>query len=220
MNLVCDDALRASVQTRLDRFERHAADDDSKTAAAVALPIIEHGHGADVGGMPAFDAWQRDAALLLTRRSSRLKDHPGQWALPGGRVDPGESTVEAALRELDEEVGMTLDEGAVLGRLDDYVTRSGFCITPVVVWIGSDLTPVPNPAEVDSVHRIPVNEFLRDDAPILDQEGEANPVLRMPVGDTWIAAPTAALLYQFREVCIRGEATRVAHFDQPRFAWR
>lgn len=220
MRLDCDDDLRTTVKARLDNFERHAAADETKTAAAVALPIVEHGHGADVGGMPAFEAWQRDAALLLTRRSSRLKDHPGQWALPGGRVESGESLVEAALRELDEEVGMTLDDSAVLGLLDDYVTRSGFCITPVVVWIGNSLTPAPNPAEVDSVHRIPVSEFLRDDAPILDQEGEANPVLRMPVGNTWIAAPTAALLYQFREVCIRDEPTRVAHFDQPRFAWR
>jgi hypothetical protein len=108
----------------------------------------------------------------------------------------------------------------VLGRLDDFVTRSGFAITPVVVWAGVARRLVPQPGEVASVHRIPIAEFLRADAPWLDHdEGERHAVLRMPVGASWIAAPTAAILYQFREVCLHGRATRVAHFEQPRFAW-
>ena len=109
----------------------------------------------------------------------------------------------------------------MLGRLDDYATRSGYVITPVVVWAGDARTAVPNPAEVASVHRIPVSELLRADAPILNQvRGAAHPVLRMPLGTRWIAAPTAAFLYQFREVCLLDRPTRVAHFDQPHFAWR
>ena len=110
---------------------------------------------------------------------------------------------------------------AILGRLDDVVTRSGFVITPVVVWAGAAQHIRPNPAEVASIHRIPIAEFLRADAPMLAREGHgAHPVLRMPVGEHWIAAPTAAILYQFREVCIEGRPTRVAHFEQPAFAWK
>jgi hypothetical protein len=109
----------------------------------------------------------------------------------------------------------------VLGRLDDFITRSGFVITPVVVWAGAARDLVPDPGEVQSIHRIPIAEFMRADAPLLDAaEGADHPVLRMPVGKLWIAAPTAAMLYQFREVCIAGRQTRVAHFEQPVFAWK
>ena len=219
----CDNTLRELFARRLAEFEFHSPP-YLHPAAAVALPVVEAGFGADLSGMPKHDGWSQAAALLLTRRSSRLKDHPGQWALPGGRVDAGETVTQAALRELHEEVGLELGEAAIIGRLDDYVTRSGFRISGVVVWIGADAEPNPNPDEVDSVHRIPVTEFLREDAPLLNygagEDSVDNPVLRMPVGDNWIAAPTAALLYQFREVCLRGQHTRVAHFDQPRFAWR
>jgi 8-oxo-dGTP pyrophosphatase MutT (NUDIX family) len=137
-------------------------------------------------------------------------------------MDAGETPEEAALRELQEEVGLQLSPGAVLGRLDDFVTRSGFAITPVVVWGGAAPVLVENAAEVASIHRIPLEEFMRADAPLLDViEDSAHPMLRMPVGQQhWIAAPTAAFLYQFREVCIAGRATRVAHFEQPLFARR
>jgi 8-oxo-dGTP pyrophosphatase MutT (NUDIX family) len=219
----CNESLRDEFARRLTDFEFDSPPGEG-TAAAVALPVVESGFGAQLSGMPTHAEWSNDAALLLTRRSSRLKDHPGQWALPGGRVDAGETIEQTALREMHEEVGLALTEDAIIGRLDDYVTRSGFRISGVVVWIGASAEPVLNPDEVDSVHRIPVTEFLRDDAPILnhdsDETSAANPVLRMPVGDNWIAAPTAAFLYQFREVCLLGKSTRVAHFDQPQFAWR
>ena len=194
---------------------------DAGHAAAVALAIADAGHGADLPGLPRQAAWSREAALVLTRRSQALRRHPGQWALPGGRIEPGESAQDAALRELAEEVGLRLTPQAVLGRLDDFVTRSGFAITPVVVWAGVARRLTPDPAEVQSIHRIALAELMRSDAPWLDHdEGEHEPVLRMPVGTSWIAAPTAAILYQFREVCLHGRATRVAHFEQPRFAWR
>jgi hypothetical protein len=94
-------------------------------------------------------------------------------------------------------------------------------ITPVVLWGGPARALVPNPAEVAAVHRVPVAELLRADAPLLDAvPGAEHPVLRLPLGRSWVAAPTAAFLYQFREWVLLGRATRVAHFDQPRFAWR
>jgi 8-oxo-dGTP pyrophosphatase MutT (NUDIX family) len=161
------------------------------------------------------------AALLLTRRSAKLRNHPGQWAFPGGRLDAGESVIDCALREMSEEVGVHINADQVLGRLDDFVTRSGFVISPVVVWAGAAEETDLNEHEVASIHRIPLTEFLRRDAPKLDVVDHSNqPVLRMPVGDDSIAAPTAAMIYQFREVCLLGRSTRVAHFEQPEFAWR
>ena len=209
------------LRERLAQFIVQPIDSHGRRRAAVAVAVTETGHGADIDGMPAFADWRTEPALLLTRRALTLRHHAGQWAMPGGRLDDGESPEQAALREMSEEIGLSLGLDGVLGRLDDYATRSGFVITPVVVWAGAARAMVPNPAEVQSIHRIPIEEFLRADAPLLDASGDpARPVLRMPVGHHWIAAPTAAVLYQFRELCIEGRATRVAHFEQPEFAWK
>ncbi|GAA4338711.1 CoA pyrophosphatase [Variovorax defluvii] len=219
--LQADDALRTRIAGSLRGFERQTLDPPGARRAAVALAIIEEGFGAALPGLRAPTMWSTEAAVLLTRRAMGLRKHPNQWALPGGSIDGDESPEQAALREMHEEVGLRLDAHAVLGRLDDFVTRSGFAITPVVVWAGSARSLVPSEAEVASIHRIPVSEFMRDDAPLLDPiEDSVHPVLRMPVGDGWIAAPTAAFLYQFRELCIAGRATRVAHYEQPLFARR
>jgi 8-oxo-dGTP pyrophosphatase MutT (NUDIX family) len=216
-----DASLRERVRRNLQAFDLHTVPANGQRAA-VALVLAEEGWGAALDGLPRPDQWSRAAALLLTRRARHLRHHPGQWALPGGRVEPGESAADAALRELHEEVGLQLAPDAVLGQLDDFATRSGFAITPVVVWAGAAAAAlVPNPAEVASIHRVPVQEFMRSDAPMLEPIHDSpHPVLRMPVGQGWIAAPTAALLYQFREVCIAGRSTRVAHYEQPLFARR
>ncbi|MEP7099435.1 MAG: CoA pyrophosphatase [Burkholderiales bacterium] len=216
---------RASVEARLRAFERHArrnaGDGAGLRHAAVAVAITDEGFGADLPDLPTPSTWSERAALILTRRAETLRDHAGQWALPGGRIEPGETPEQAALRELHEEVAIELDPGTVLGRLDDFVTRSGYVITPVVVWAGAARAMRPNPAEVQSIHRIPIDEFMRADAPILEPTTDpARPVLKMPVARHWIAAPTAAVIYQFREVCVAGRITRVAHFDQPAFAWK
>ena len=131
-------------------------------------------------------------------------------------------TIEIAEQEIElmTEYRTTLIAEAVCGRLDDMPTRSGYVITPVVVWAGVARDLRPHVAEVARVHRLPLTELLRPDAPLLDvAAGQAHPTLRMPVGSIWIAAPTAAMLYQFREVCLLERATRVAHFEHPRFAW-
>jgi len=211
----------AQLRERLARFEVQAIDPAERRRAAVAVAVTEAGFGADFDGMPHHAHWSDATALLLTRRAAGLSSHAGQWAMPGGRIDDGETPEQAALRELVEEVGLALAADAVFGRLDDYATRSGYVITPVVVWAGPARELTPNAAEVASIHRIPASELMRADAPLLNQvEGAEHPVLRMPVGERWIAAPTAAFIYQFREWCLLQRPTRVAHFDQPVFAWK
>jgi 8-oxo-dGTP pyrophosphatase MutT (NUDIX family) len=220
-NLICDEKLLQRIRTNMKGFSRRTHQGKDLKRAAVAITIIDAAQGSGLFGTRSGDSHSREAAIILTRRSLRLKNHAGQWALPGGSLDAGESPEDTALRELDEEVGLKLDQERVIGRLDDFTTRSGFTITPVVVWGGPGLKLEPNPAEVASIHRIPVVEFMRKDAPHLEEmPGSRHPVLRMPVGNSWIAAPTAALLYQFREVAILGRGTRVAHYEQPFFAWR
>ncbi|OJX03768.1 MAG: coenzyme A pyrophosphatase [Burkholderiales bacterium 70-64] len=217
-----DRRLKDIIEANLHGFAPSEPDGaQPRMAAAVALAVADEGFGAALEGLPQHEHWSRRAAVILTRRSVRLRTHAGQWALPGGRIDAGESPEQAALRELAEEVDLRLEAGTILGRLDDFVTRSGFVITPVVVWAGSARRLAPNPGEVHSVHRVPLAEFLRADSPVLlPVEGSPHPLLRMPVGNDWIAAPTAAILYQFCEVCLAGRHTRVAHFEQPVFAWK
>lgn len=219
--LTRDSRLLALIRSRLQAFEAVGQEAVAGShRAAVAVVVADAGFGPDLPGLPQNETWCADAALLLTCRAAGLRKHAGQWALPGGRIDAGESAEQAALRELHEELGLLLDAASVLGRLDDYATRSGFVITPVVMWAGGTRELLPNADEVHSVHRIPAAELLRDDAPILDRIAQSpHPVLRMPVGNAWIAAPTAAVLYQFRELCLLGRPTRVAHFEQPAFAW-
>lgn len=219
--ITCQASLRESTRQRLQDFDVRTAEDGQLRRAAVAVVLTDVGPGAAVPGITDQPEWSDEAALLLTRRAQHLRNHPGQWAFPGGRLDPGETVIDAALRELHEEVSVELDTSRVLGVLDDFVTRSGFAMTPVVVWGGTQLQAVANPDEVASIHRIPLREFLRADAPLLDAVATSeHPVLRMPIGEDYIAAPTAALIYQFMEVCIGGRATRVAHYEQPEFAWR
>jgi len=221
-HLRCNNELRQSITANLHRFSFRSGEvREGKRAAAVAITIVHVAQKPNVYEIPFEAGWENHAAVLLTRRSVKLKKHAGQWALPGGRMDAGETPEETALRELAEEVGLKLGMECVIGRLDDYATRSGFTIKPVVVWGGRVTNLHANPGEVQSIHRIPLAELMREDAPILQNIPESkHPVLLMPVGESWIAAPTAAMLYQFREVCILGKQTRVAHFEQPYFAWK
>ena len=220
-NTHCDAALKRHIQANLENFPVRTHSREGVRRAAVALAIVDVAHGSRDYGLPSYTTRCPDAALVLTRRSANLTNHSGQWALPGGRRDRGERAADTALRELSEEVGLDLAPDRVLGTLDDFTTRSGFVITPVVVWGGDRVDLTPNPSEVASIHRIPITEFLRADAPLLQEStGSSAPLLLMPVGDTCIAAPTAALLYQFREVALLGRDTRVAHYEQPAFAWK
>lgn len=191
----------------MEGFVRETAPLDGRRHAAVALAITETAQGE-----PSF---------VLTRRASRLRDHAGQWALPGGRIDAGETTPEAALRELDEEVGLRLPASSVLGLLDDYPTRSGFVITPVVVWGGAQAVLRPNPDEVALAEHVPLAELDRPGVPHLRAIPESDrPLIAIPLLGSLIHAPTAAILFQLREVAMHGRSTRVAGFEQPVFAWK
>ncbi|HET6500785.1 MAG TPA: CoA pyrophosphatase [Amycolatopsis sp.] len=196
--------VRAVLADRLRRFVRTTVEPDGRRPAAVAIALV--GTGDELG-------------IWLTRRAARMRAHAGQFALPGGRLDDGEDAVAAALRELREELGVTVPHQDVLGVLDDYPTRSGYVITPVVVWAGAERPLVPNPAEVAVVHRIPLREV--DVPPRFVRIPESDrPVIQLPLLDTLLHAPTAAVLYQFREVVLHDRHTRVAGLEQPVFAWR
>jgi 8-oxo-dGTP pyrophosphatase MutT (NUDIX family) len=161
------------------------------------------------------------AAFLLCRRPSTMRRHAGQWALPGGRLDAGETPLDAALRELEEELGVSLNAESVVGWLDDYVTRSGFVITPIVLWCGADPTLKPDPDEVLSVYRVGLQALLNGEPRFVPIPESTRPVLQLPLGNDLIHAPTGAILYQFREVALRGQSgTRIDHLEEPVFAWR
>lgn len=202
-----DPGLRDRAALHLDHFTRRAMAADGRRPAAVAIVLVPDEEGR--------------ACFLLTRRAPTLRAHARQWALPGGRVEAGETTVAAALRELAEELGATLGEDAVLGMLDDYGTRSGFVITPVVLWGAGLADLAPDPAEVAAVYRVPLADLDRPDTPRLVAIPESDrPVVQLPILGTLVHAPTAAVLYQLREVVLHGRETRVDHLGEPVWAWR
>lgn len=214
---VYSDALRTVIAERLARFEHLPRSDHAGLKpAAVAIAIV---------ALEPSDPFGKtgEAAFFLTRRASKLRAHGGQYALPGGRVDAGETGAEAALRELSEEIGVHLSPEHILGALDDYPTRSGYVISPIVAWVPHGTKAKVNAAEVAHLYRIPLAVLQRKDSPERFTIPESDrPLIRlpMPMVNTSINAPTATVLYQFREVALEGRATRVHHFDQPVFAWR
>ncbi|NND83342.1 MAG: CoA pyrophosphatase [Gammaproteobacteria bacterium] len=202
--------LRTHIEQNLAATTRLPIKDKALGRAAVVIAVVE----------PTSDA--EPPYFLLTRRASQLRQHAGQFALPGGKVDAGESPEQAALRELQEELGIAVDEQNILGVLDDYPTRSGFCITPVIVWVDDPVTITPNPDEVAKVFHIPLDELANKDLLNLDQgEDPKRPVFSINLATIGheVYAPTAAIIYQFYEAAIQGNDSRVAFYDEPRFAW-
>ena len=238
-----DESLRARLNTNLHDHERQVQPLDGRRHAAVAIVVLNSDaerhdgdpvHGIDMSGVPGdprgADGRPLDgrmvgvsggAAFLLCRRPSKMRRHAGQWALPGGRIDGGETPLDAALRELEEELGLRLKAQSVVGWLDDYATRSGFVITPLVLWCDADPPLEPDPDEVFAVYRVGLQALLDGKPRFIPIPESERPVVQVPLGNDLIHAPTGAILYQFREVALRGRiGERIDHLEEPVFAWR
>jgi 8-oxo-dGTP pyrophosphatase MutT (NUDIX family) len=238
-----DERLRTRLETNLQEHDRRREPLGGRRHAAVAIVLLnsdaERDDGdplttIDVSEVPgnADDGAGRrldgrmvgvagGAAFLLCRRPSKMRRHAGQWALPGGRLDPGEQPLDAALRELEEELGLRLRAESVLGWLDDYVTRSGFVVSPVVLWCTADPVLEPNADEVRAVYRVGLHALENAEVRLVAIPESDRPVLQIPLGNDLVHAPTGAMLLQFREVAFRGRVgQRVDHLEEPVFAWR
>lgn len=235
-----DDELRERVERNLAAHERRAHELEGFRHAAVAIVLVDSEPNDHEDPFPVADDQMKNvpgdvdgldgrmrnvaggAAFLLCRRAARMNRHAGQWALPGGRLDAGETVVDAALRELDEELGLRLGAEHILGFLDDYPTRSGFVMTPVVLWAGRHDVITPDPNEVAQAYRIGLHELCRRDSPRYVRIPESDrPVIQLPLSGDLIHAPTGAVLAQLRWVGVEGRVNeRVDHFEQPVFAWK
>jgi 8-oxo-dGTP pyrophosphatase MutT (NUDIX family) len=195
--------MRQRLREAVAVFPRVAATlADGQRHAAVAITVL------DVSSEPR---------VLVLKRAAR-GTNAGQWALPGGRLEPGETAEAAALREAHEEVG--LRDAEVAGVLDDFVTDSGFVITPVVVLAPEPAALRRNPDEVQSLHPVPLARLLDDDVLHWATGEGGERLLQLWLRhDMHVHAPTGAILWQFRELVL-GRETRVAGFAQPEWTRR
>lgn len=197
--------LRARIEANLAGFERRALDPSGLRRAAVAILL------SPLDGRTCY---------VLTRRALTLRRGAGNYALPGGNFEAGEDAVAAALRETAEELGVQTQLDQVLGLLDDFSTLGGHVVTPVVLWSRAPLTLAPDPAEVHEAWRLPISELDHPDSPRSEVNPDGAPILKMYARGQWINPPTAAILYQFREVALHGRPTRVADIGQPSWTAR
>lgn len=197
------DALRARIEGHFSSFRRREIAPEGRRQAAVAIVL-----SPDQAG-PSF---------LLTRRALHLRRNAGNYALPGGGMDPGEDAIAAALRETREEVGVDLPRESALGLLDDFLTLGNHVVTPVVLWTAAPVTLSPDPAEVHAAWFVPLSDLDHPRAPRrVRHPGGGPPILRMYARGGWVNPPTAAFLWQFREVCLHGRECRTDMIGQP--AW-
>lgn len=168
---------------RLNPSLRHLIVREGLRDAAVLVPVVDHGP---------------EATVILTQRNANLRSHSGQVAFPGGRIDAGDASAEAAaLRETMEEIGLPGERVEVIGRLPDYVTGSGYRIAPVLSVVKPGFHLHLNPAEVDAAFEVPLS-FLMDPANHHRQSRTLNEVQRyfyeMPFGERYIWGVTAGII--------------------------
>jgi 8-oxo-dGTP pyrophosphatase MutT (NUDIX family) len=164
----------------------------TRVPAAVLLGLVPRSEGPTV---------------LLTQRTAHLKDHAGQISLPGGRLEPGEDPVAAALREADEEIGLSADRVEVLGELRPYLTGTGFRIHPVVGWVDPPERFTTDPFEVEELFELPLG-FVMDPANHRQDSYERNGRRRrfyvLPYAGRYIWGATAGILVNFARVLRQG----------------
>jgi len=152
--------------------------------AGVLIPLLETQNGVQV---------------ILTKRSSVLKHHPGQIAFPGGKVEATDSgPVQAALREADEEIGLRRENAEALGALPTHETVTGFCVTPVLARVRSAFQPMPQPEEVAEVFQVPldhVGNLDRFQVQSRRWQGVERYYYTVPYGPYYIWGATARILY-------------------------
>ncbi len=172
-----------------DDWRGWIAEDQPLREAAVLIPLV---------------ARNNDLNVLLTERSHKLRNHGGQIAFPGGRIDPDDGgPVAAALRETEEEVGVPPERIEVLGKLDGYITGTGFHVTPVVGFMHPPFEVKPQPEEVADVFEVPLS-FLLEPANCArharEYRGELRHYWAFPYGERYIWGATAAMLRGFVEI--------------------
>ena len=172
-----------------DLEKQHEASRQSLKPAAVLLLIVDH---------------PGDPTVLLTQRTTHLSAHAGQIAFPGGSTDEGDMTPErTALREAEEEVGIPPERIALLGRLPEYRTVTGFAVTPVVGWAEPPLAYRPDPHEVADVFEVPL-AFLLDPRNHRYESafirGRMRHYWAMPYGERFIWGATAGMLVTFQRL--------------------
>lgn len=193
--------LKNRIAANLASFERVALPQEGRRRAAVAILVCPY---------------KDKPHYILTRRSLKMRRGAGNYALPGGNCDPGEEIVDAAVREVREELGITIAREAALGMLDDFLTLGGHVVTPIVLLSTEPFELKPDPDEVHAAWFLPLSELDHPEAPrrIANPDG-GDPILRMYANRSWINPPTAAWLYQFREVALHGREARVHTVGQP-----
>lgn len=185
--------LRVRILAALDKTSAPSSDFDLNPG--IVLP--PNRSLRDAGVLVGVVAGERPA-IILTKRSSRLKHHPGQIAFPGGKVDPGDDgPIGAALRESEEEVGLDRDMVEVLGTLPPHETVTGFIVTPVLGWIRDEFVAVPEAGEVAEVFAAPF-DHVTDPARFSVQSrrwrGSRRHYFTVPWGPYYIWGATARML--------------------------
>ncbi len=182
---LADPAALAVVDTT--RGSSFGLDEDKLVAAAVLVPIVLH----------------PQPAILLTLRAARLSAHAGQVAFPGGRLDPGETPEQAALREAEEEVGLDRGLPRLIGRLPDHLTGTGYRVTPIIGFVTPPLALTPHAGEVEEVFELPLATVLDPEAPQRRKsefKGRAREFWVWPHERHYIWGATAAMLVNLARV--------------------
>ena len=173
---VIDEPVPPEIRQRLQAGRR---------LAAVLLPVL----GAETGPL----------RLLLTQRTDHLRDHAGQISFPGGGLKPGENALEAALREAEEEIGLTRSAIDVFGQMPQYHTGTGFSVSPMIGFVAHGSSLKPDPGEVAEIFEVPL-DFLLDPRNFRQEtrfyRGAWRTFLAVPWAERYIWGATAGMLAQ------------------------